>query len=656
MKYCHSADILKGHFEVWASKTDYEKLYAREETDRAHIDLSSFSKATKDFCSTHNYETIVNISLGNDNFSQQLRDEHINVVSCNFQAINQNTIQFNILENDENQLKLLKEKCKEQNYLVTCFDVLEQIDIEDINTALENLYRLVGSHALFSVSTQPSCQNNTFHSTILPLSTWLLLLNIAGFDVLDTHLFNSEKQAITPENLHDGSPITIFRHWLDADIFHDIRQGNPNFILVKKRENANIVFKKNRTIINSILDINYRKTKRKLFFDRKSYVIAFNLHFFQDYINIRPILDVLKRENVIILIRKHFNSNYIINLYARIFSRWGIRYIIYERVDEIDWSALKINILFSAAESNVYCGHILSSQIVNAAKLHGIDTYLLQHGIWTLVGKYPIRFESNKVLCWCDEQKNFMERPHPQDPSKTLKVGMFRDGHVEIMGAPRFFDSRLPCLKTMLTYRLGIPQNQYDKTVLLATNLHWDMHSFTREQVSEKFRTLILQNPNVFFIIKLHPAESLYDYANLKYKNCLIVDDVTLATIDLTVGRLIAGVDAVISSLSTILLDAAIAGKKIILYETGNKVQYHYLSSVPLESLYIDLAKKINDIPSYPDFIRYYAGNSADNVYEVLSKIIANSTVYHPTLEDITIASYEFIVETLWIESVHKAL
>ena len=68
-------------------------------------------------------------------------------------------------------------------------------------------------------------------------------------------------------------------------------------------------------------------------------------------------------------------------------------------------------------------------------------------------------------------------------------------------------------------------------------------------------------NPNVLFVVKPHPDDcSLYD--NLKLiclDNIAVLDDVTLVSIDWPTARLVAAVDGVITSFSTLILDACAA-------------------------------------------------------------------------------------------------
>lgn len=636
-----------------ATKADYKKFDTFQDSEKVNGISTSLSDYLKQFCDKHNLKSIINLEFCSSTTSDLFVNHDISFVSCGMKPHSKTPGAIDLTKLNETQIDSFRQHLSCENFLVTCFNVLEFIDIEDLSVALYNLYNISNNYLIVSINNNYILRNDVLISTILPISTWKLLFKTAGFDSVKNNFADDLQQSNDPEDLNNNENNNVLSHWRKDNIFHDLGNRLPHFFLLKKRENHVVDWVAVQRKFKEILDIGYKEKKRFLFNNKNDRVIGFNIHFFQDYNNIRPLLDVIDKKNVVILIRKHFNPDILVNLYTAIFSRWGVRYIIYERVDEIDWTSLQIDILVSAAESNVYFGHALSAQLVNAAKLNGIETLLLQHGIWTLINKYPIRFESDKVLYWSDEQKNFMDQPLPCFSVLKQKIGSLRKGHVETIGAPRFFDAKLPCSKNILSNRLGIPKKQYDKIVMLATNLHWDMHAISRDEICEKFRSIIEQNKNIFFIVKPHPSESSADYSGLTFSNCLVIDDIDLAIIDLTISRIIAGVDAIISSLSTILLDGAVAGKKVIQYDTHNKLHYSHLEPVSLDALRDNLSQTIDKTPLSIEFCLHYAGHSTDSVYQDLSNLINEAGNYQPNEEDVSIASYEYIIESLWIDHVH---
>lgn len=644
---------------MWASKTDYEKLYSPEyfgkKSDIASFNVNTFPKELADFCTANNFKSIIDVGSGSGILAHSMKQLNINVRCLDYEPATDDSMHFDLTNSTPEQEKFIEDTKGSSDYLVTCFDVLEHIDIEDVEVALCNLYKITKEYALFSISTRPSSKNNSFHSTILPLSTWCLLLEKSGFQVLTLDTFKFDKTVLSSD-IMQGEGMQIIRHWLESDIFNDKKLGEPRYIFLKKLKQCQDGNELNNVTMRQILDIEYRDVKRKLLNNNLNKILGINLNFFQDYINFRPLLDLFKSKNIVILIRRHLSTESSIEFYSGIFSRFGIKTVFYEKVDEINWQEIGIDILLSAAESTLYYGHALASQTVNAAKLHGIDTYLFQHGIWLDTAKYPIVFESEKVLCWSNEQRSSLEIPHPNFAEGKCTIADIRSGQFLSLGAPKFFDAKQPCLKKILTYRLGIEQHLYDKTVLLATNMHWVLHTHSKDRVYENFHKIIEKNPNVFFIIKPHPAENISDYKVFKYNNSIVLDDLILGTIDFTIPRLIAGVDAVISSQSTLLLEAMIAGKNTIQYNTGNSHVYKFISPVALESLVNNLSDQLDSAIDRRDFVAHYGGDSYDTVYTDLSRILEKSAPYTPTVSDFSRASYFEIIETLWIEKIRQKL
>ncbi len=68
-------------------------------------------------------------------------------------------------------------------YVATCLDVAEHIDPEHLADFLINLNELTAHYLIISISTRPSSRSNSFHSTILPASSWKSLLEASGFEV-----------------------------------------------------------------------------------------------------------------------------------------------------------------------------------------------------------------------------------------------------------------------------------------------------------------------------------------------------------------------------------------------------------------------------------------------------------------------------------------
>lgn len=634
---------------MWASKTDYAKLYSPQyfgkNTDVASFDIHKFPKQLVNFCHNLKLSHVLDVGSGSGALAQQLRNLNFNVTCCDYEPATKDSIHFDLTDNVENQKNTLADLTKiTQAYLTTCFDVLEHIDIEDVPNAIINLYQITGEYGLFSISTRPSSADNAFHSTILPLATWEKLFEIAGFEILQLQDFQTDKFIFQPEQLnHVG--MEVLKYWLEHDLFNDRQLGEPRYIFLKKRAGFKPETAAIKAKLAAMLDLDYREIKRTFFKNLNHKKIAFQINIFQDYLNLRPFLDMLERDDVTILIRLEELLPVVQKMLLGSFMRWGVKTIIYHKSAEIDWKKLNIDILVSACDSNVFYLHMLASQTVTAAKLAGIATYTLQHGIWIEPFANPVEFSAKHLLCWSDEQIEFFNTAHTFANGVESKIGLLSNKQALIVGCLKFADAANASTKDLLNYRLGIDVQNYKKIVLLGTNLKWGKHQTAKDQTSKHLEDMMKKNKDIFFILKTHPSEPAADYAYIQQPNCMIVDDILLGIIDFPISRLVASVDAVISSLSTLLLDGAIAGKKVILYDTDNIHHYKYLKPTALGNLKNHLSQTIDQCKVNHKFAHYYGGDASTKVYSNFEKLFAASKPYKPTNKDLIDQSHFNIAE-----------
>jgi chromosome segregation ATPase len=106
----------------------------------------------------------------------------------------------------------------------------------------------------------------------------------------------------------------------------------------------------------------------------------------------------------------------------------------------------------------------------------------------------------------------------------------------------------------------------------------------------------------------------------------------------------------IISSLSTLLLDAAIAGKPFIQYETENEYSYRFCTPTPLE----DLAYHLKDRSRWNSvdadkFRQHYADAEDGRFYQRLAEVLATSNKRSVTSTPVAVTySLGAQVEQLW--------
>lgn len=603
---------------MWASTTCYSKLYGADNF-RKRAGASSFEGTTFDqeltrFCRDRGISAIVDIGSGGGALRRAAEAIGFKVIACDYMPSHPSDLHFDLSQNDLGAYHAfrneLSEKFPEKEYVTVCLDVLEHLDPEDVHSAAFNLFDVTHEFLIVSISTRPSGHEDVYHSTILPLPTWCRVLQVAGFEIFGVKFIEEDRQP-SPKDRSDPTPIPA-THWIKANVFNDCHHRGPAYVLLKKRTLVNR--REAKSVIDGMLDVTYRKMKRALL-DGVTWpneTVAFNLHHIQDFFNCRPLFDILPRERCVVFMRKSFFRSDEKQLISRVLRRCGVTLIQYDRVQEIDWRTFQIGSLISTGESSAAISHVLSSQFVEASKINGIRTILLQHGIWVEpFADRQILFSSDYVLSWGREHEEFFEKKGHLVAGNPATIGDASFNKFIVAGSPKFCDSTIQPNSDVLRWRLGVETSRYRDVILVGTNRFWGAHHASSKQIISDVRAMIDENPEILFIVKPHPAERFDEYAAWKAPNCIVIDDILLGCMDLPIARLLGGVSTVVSSLSTLLLDGAAAGKRCIQYDTD--ATFSYIGCRPLATDALKYVVRDKNTTSFAnvDFKRHY--NDADN-------------------------------------------
>ncbi len=199
--------------------------------------------------------------------------------------------------------------------------------------------------------------------------------------------------------------------------------------------------------------------------------------------------------------------------------------------------------------------HRFPHRIVRRANAAGVPTYTMQHGFENIGltysdRRYPIEhvaFASNVILTWGPA-----EMLHPRIPERTrnkcLPVG---------------------CCKTVPSDPVRLPLSRHGQRVVgVFENLHWERYDC---RYAERFVADVVElaerNLDIIFVVKPHHAgrwlTSRYDGTAPSASNLVIADPASSEWERFTASQLIPALDAVITTPSTVALDAARAGKPV---------------------------------------------------------------------------------------------
>ncbi len=210
--------------------------------------------------------------------------------------------------------------------------------------------------------------------------------------------------------------------------------------------------------------------------------------------------------------------------------------------------------LITIAETN-QSTHRFSHRIAMLANKEGIPTYTMQHGFENIGltysdNRYPIErisFASKTIFTWSP-----LNLLHPGVPSETrercIPVG---------------------CSKDVPTGKIGLPLPVNRRLVVgIFENLHWERYD---RRYAERFvqdtQSLAERFPEIVFLIKPHHTgrwlTSRYEGSVPSLSNLVIADPAHPEWEQFTASQLVNSLDGIITTPSTVAVDAARAGKPV---------------------------------------------------------------------------------------------
>ncbi|WP_245512816.1 hypothetical protein [Rhizobium sp. BK376] len=209
----------------------------------------------------------------------------------------------------------------------------------------------------------------------------------------------------------------------------------------------------------------------------------------------------------------------------------------------------RIGAVITACETN-HPAHRVPHAVVRRANNRAIPTYTLQHGLENIGLTYfepypdhdgPIEMASSTILTWGPVEKL------PAEVNPTMRARCFAVGTPKPQQPPRV---ELPL------------QSQTGPVVAVFENLHWERYTDSyRETFIRDLRQVAAARPEMTFLLKPHHAGRYL--AKNKHlladapSNIVLADPTVSPWEHYTAGAIIGSVDAVITTPSTVALDAA---------------------------------------------------------------------------------------------------
>jgi len=519
-------------------------------------------------------------------------------------------------------------------FLLFCDGLLNDLPKDELYGAIAGLHEIVDRFVLVRLAMRPSPHWDSNPRSLLPMATWTACFLACGFTPWDLPLGLGRAER-HPNG--DGE-----EHWIAADPFGDAAEGAFQYVLLEKRPAAEPNAAMQR--VNFLVDAPYRIEKRKSMLLPEGTTLYFGISQFQDWAILLPLLEALPPAQTRVLIRLAFIEPSLLAAMRRYLARSGIAVHEYEDVGELPWSDLKGQMLAVGVDSTLGRGHLFSYELVAVARLHGCRTFSLQHGIWPRpYERRIITNASEAVITWGEEEERRLNQGRHPIHATDAAWGILPSDQAHRLGAPKFTDQvQMP--HPGLGWKLGYPQGRFDRTVLLGLkdlSNRWGIDNLDHAFI-ERFGEMIDRNPRTLFLIRPHPIDGIEAAMRMSASNARILNDRVAIDGDLPLSRLMPGIDIVVTSPSTLILDAAVSDKPVIVYETGQPVEYDDVEPVGLDGVERLLASpsELGRLSAASRrFKARYAGAEDGDFYAKFSALLARQAAPGPIDRELAAAA-----------------
>lgn len=439
----------------------------------------------------------------------------------------------------------------EGRFLVSCLDMAEHVDIEQLADFLYNLASLIERFGIISISTRPSSRANLFHASILPIDTWKYMLDLIGLDV--TPIAALQEHRSEQQFRSDSQELLAVSHWQRRNIFRD-DPSHQHYLLLERRGEITVGRESFSARLDDVLDIGYRRAKRSLAADLDLPFLVYHISFIQDWSFLRSMLDLWPAGRVRVLIRSDLIVPGYRELIESFLRRLDVPFAVSETMaaaeEALDaWQVPHGSLFVTATEGLPTFVHGLGALVSVAARRRGLTTICLQHG-HELPGSLVM---GSQFFCAVDSRSAAQCEIVLADQGACRPI---------LLGSLKHLDTAIrESDPDALPFRLGSHTKHFRRRVLIGTNLHWAVHRDESGEILAWLRAAVIRYPDIFFVLRPHPDDyaTFSIAADLPSANLAVVDEAALMCLDWPVSRLLQSVDAVLSTSSTLVEDALVA-------------------------------------------------------------------------------------------------
>lgn len=527
---------------------------------------------------------------------------------------------------------------------------LECVAAGDLPAVLTDLWRADRERVQVSIASAPVGRYGEGARTVRPLSVWKALFDLAGFDVVTEDLLNDPPPG-------DGGEWSGLSHWLRTSPFRGDGDRRRRTVGLRRRPAA-VPQPAWCEEIHRTLGLRPPATIKPGPLDRDTHLV-FLVGTYQEFRQYHALWQALPVDAFTVLLRDGGSDRFWTRR-RRCMEAWlTTREIAWRAVPDVrsvEWESWpqKHRVLIAGADSSVFRSHVLNGAFVASARMRGWKTVQLQHGIWPYAdADAPMTMTSALALTWSGEFRSRLREIVTWPDGRRQARGDVEGTRFVMTGCPsfdRYADASWPRLDDLL----GDWVARYRRRVLVATNLHWSQHR-KGEEVNPAIVELARHHADTLFIVKTHPAHDPDDaFVRACPPNVQVLDELCCLFADLDSARLVLAADAVISTLSTVALEAAVARRPLILLDTGNPNRYEHVEPVDpgrLGAAYEALFVQPTDSEA---FVNHYVGSgTVGRATRAVFEAIAEEAVRPPSppLDEAAIRPFVETVSTQGVEA-----
>ena len=456
------------------------------------------------------------------------------------------------------------------------------------------------------VTIDPAPDGDASSRTVRPLSAWRRIFAAAGLEILD------ERES--PEGDEHSTAPWLRQRWQLARPFRDRDDRAPRSFHLGRRSRA-VQAEHGSGAIRTLLGVPPPIAAPAPLVDGSTHTV-FLVGTYQEFRQYIPLWAQMPRHSFSVIQRVGAAStDGAVRRDAAIrtwLSARGIAAQAVTAVEHVDWSCWPHprRVFVCGADSTAYDVHIWNAAVVIAAARHGFATLQLQHGIWPYADlRAPMTLLSDTVLTWSGEFEAALGMNVRWPDGSVAPRAVIGGTQFRAVGCP-LFDAYVEASPPPLEHLLGDWVSGYRHRVLAATNLHWSQHS-RGALVNPALLDAARRMRDTLFILKPHPAHDVDDDL-LKScpANVVVLDELCCLAADLDSPRLVRAVDAVVATQSTILLEAALAGKPFVAIDTGNPNHYAHVTLTAPDDVGRAIARVVSSAPDAADFRDHYFDTS----------------------------------------------